>query len=117
MSAVGAAAGFAPIAIGGKTDGSLNIPATRASLYTVKPTADVVASAGVLPLAPFYDSTGPMAKCARDVADLLDVLVDEATTQIPQGGYRACLRSSFENLRFGVLDPTAWSFPADMVAP
>ena len=58
-----------------------------------------------------------MAKSARDIADLLDILVDAKMTQIPSGGYRGCLTSSFAELKIGALDPTIWNFVSQFTAP
>ncbi|KAF2833888.1 amidase signature enzyme [Ophiobolus disseminans] len=116
-SAVGVAAGFAPISIGGETDGSLNMPATRAALYTIKPTVGIVSRAGLIPVSPFCDSPGPMAKSPRDVADLLDVLVDAKMTRIPSGGYRSCLKQTFKDIKIGALDPAIWTFAPGIATP
>jgi amidase len=110
------AAGFAPISIGTETDGSLNMPAIRAALYTIKPTIGIVSGAGVVPISPFADSAGPMAKCARDIGALLDVLVDETKTQKPLSGYESCMVESFAGLRIGPLNPEIWKWPARVTA-
>ncbi|KAF2109934.1 amidase signature domain-containing protein [Lophiotrema nucula] len=116
-SAVGVAAGFAPIAIGTETNGSINMPSTRAALYAIKPTIDLVSNDGIIPCSSFLDSAGPMAKCAQDVADLLDALVDKTKTTIPEGGYRTCLIGSFESLKIGTLDPEVWKFSVRVIKP
>jgi amidase len=87
------------------------MPATRAALYTIKPTVGIVSRTGVIPVSPFFDSPGPMAKCAQDIADLLDVMVDETMIERPVGGYRSCLTDSFQDIKIGALDPTVWNFP------
>jgi amidase len=93
------------------------MPATRAALYTIKPTVGIVSLAGVIPISPFYDSPGPMAKCAQDIADLLDVMVDGTMTEKPSGGYRSCLTDSFQDMKIGALDPTVWNFAPRVTAP
>ena len=53
-----------------------------------------------------------MAKCSRDVALLLDVLVDAEKTQIPPGGYVSVAMSmtSWSGLKVGVLDVAPWLY-------
>ena len=75
-SAVGVTAGYAPISIGTETEGSLIVPASRAALYTIKPTIPIVSQEGIIPITGFCDSAGPMTKSVEDLANLMDVLVD-----------------------------------------
>jgi amidase len=116
-SAIGVAGGFVPISIGTETVGSLNMPATRAALYTIKPTMGLVSSAGIIPVSPFADSAGPMAKSAHDIATLMDILVDQTKTKMPSGGYTGCLTASFENISIGALDPEVWNVPPHVTTP
>jgi amidase len=107
-SAVGVSAGFAPLAIGTETIGSLVVPADRAAIYTLKPTLGMVSQEGLIPVSHLYDTAGPMTKCARDLALLLDVLVDPARTNIPEGEYLASVIASWDRIRVGVLKPSDW---------
>jgi amidase len=111
------AAGFAPISIDTETDGSLNMPATRTALYTIKPTIGIISGADIIPISPFADSAGLMAKCAHDIGALLDVLVDKEKTQKPLRGYESCMAESFAGLRIGSLDPERWKWPARVTTP
>lgn len=110
------AAGFAPLSIGTETCGSITMPADRASLYAIKPTTlngGIVSGKGVIPISHNFDSSGPMAKSAWDVAACLDVMVDPGKTNgIPEGGYISCLKDpSWANLRIGYVDPELFYFP------
>jgi amidase len=58
-----------------------------------------------------------MAKSPRDLADLLDVLVDRTKTEIPSGGYKSCVGDSFESIGIGALDPMKWKFPPRVTTP
>lgn len=107
-SAVGVSAGFAPVAIGTETIGSLVMPADRAALFTIKSTIGLVSQQGIIPTSELYDSAGPMAKNSRDVAVLLDVMVDPAKTEVPENGYMFALTESWDGLRVGVVDPAKW---------
>lgn len=66
-SAVAAALGQVPIAIGSDTAGSIRIPAAFCGVSGLRPTGACRESAGVFPLAPSLDQIGPIA---RDPADL-----------------------------------------------
>ncbi|KAL4866522.1 hypothetical protein BDV12DRAFT_172729 [Aspergillus spectabilis] len=112
-SAVAVSAGYAPIAIGEETDGSLICPAGRAALYTIKPTIGFVPSDGMVPISRNFDSAGPMTKSVYDLAVLLDVITgrDEAES------YTKYLTKSWEGISVGVLDPIEWRFPPEMVKP
>ena len=109
-SAVAVAAGFAPLAIGTDTMGSLMVPAERAALYAIKPTIKLVPQEGLIPVTPEADAAGPMAKSVLDLADLLDVLVDAGKTKVPEEGYRAAVTGSWGNIRIGVVEPEKWMF-------
>ncbi|CAK7233312.1 hypothetical protein SCUCBS95973_008552, partial [Sporothrix curviconia] len=115
-SAVAVAAGYAPLAIGTETMGSLIMPSDRAGLYTIKPTLKIVPQAGIIPVTYEADSAGPMAKSVLDMAALLDALVDPATTSgVPAGGYTSVVTGSWGDIRIGVVDPKLWLFPKEIV--
>ncbi|KAL8806995.1 MAG: hypothetical protein Q9182_000976 [Xanthomendoza sp. 2 TL-2023] len=111
------AAGLAPIAVGVETDGSLVTPSTRASLYTVKPTHGLVDTANIIPISARYDTAGPMGKTVKDVADLLDVLVDPSKTDIPHGNYASAMTTSWDDVKVGTLDPEQWRMDDTFVKP
>jgi aspartyl-tRNA(Asn)/glutamyl-tRNA(Gln) amidotransferase subunit A len=67
-SAVAVASGTAVIALGSDTGGSLRIPAHCSGVTAWKPTYGAVSVVGALPLAPFLDVIGVLA---RGVADLI----------------------------------------------
>ncbi|KAI0100918.1 amidase family protein [Nemania sp. FL0031] len=116
-SAIGVAAGFAPISIGAESTGSLMMPACRASLYSIKPTVGIVPGDGCLSISLHHDILGPMAKSARDIADILDVIVDPIQTNIPEGGYAAALTGKWDNIRVGVVDAEGWMLGFPYVKP
>jgi len=106
-SAVGVAAGFAPVAIGTETDGSTVQPATRASLYGMKVTPGSVDTAGIQPVCADFDSVGGFGKTPEDLANILSIL---------HGGrdYISHLKSSWKGLAIGFVNPELWQ-PADFV--
>jgi amidase len=111
-SAVGVAAGFAPVSLGTETEGSLIVPAGRAALYTLKPTISIISQKGVVPITSLFDSVGPMTKGVEDLATLMDILVEPHLTKVPSGGYRSAVTGSWKGLKIGTLDPEVWNFPA-----
>jgi aspartyl-tRNA(Asn)/glutamyl-tRNA(Gln) amidotransferase subunit A len=69
------AARMVPAATGTETAGSLRIPAAFSGISSIKPTRDLVSTAGIVPLAPSLDHAGPMARTLDDCAVLLTVMV------------------------------------------
>ncbi len=112
------AAGFAPAALGTDTNGSILMPATRHDVYAMKPTLGLISQDGICPISFDFDSAGPIARSARDIAILMDALVDrEKATNIPNGTYVSHLTGHFDGIRIGVLEPKEWHMPPVAVAP
>lgn len=82
------------------------LPADRAALYTLKPTVGIVSQDGLIPVSHICDTAGPMTKRSRDLASLLDVLVDSAQEALPEGGYINSVTGSWDGIRVGVLKPS-----------
>jgi len=73
-SAVAVAAGYAPLALGVETDGSIVCPASATATVGLKPTVGLTSRAGVIPISFTQDSPGPMARSVEDVAYLLSAI-------------------------------------------
>jgi amidase len=73
-SAAGLSAGFAPLAIGTETDGSIVSPSSACGVVGIKPTLGLVSRTGIVPLSLAQDTAGPMATSVADAAALLSVL-------------------------------------------
>ena len=73
-SAVAVASGAAVIAVGSDTGGSIRIPAHCSGVTGWKPTWGTVSVAGALPLAPFLDTIGLLARGADELAIAAGVL-------------------------------------------
>lgn len=73
-SGVAVAAGLAPLAIGTDTGGSVRLPAALCGITGLKVTCGRISLHGIHPLSPTLDSVGPMTRCARSAAALLEVL-------------------------------------------
>src|SRR5205823_620898 len=86
-SAVAVAAGFATVAIGTETSGSLLSPANQNGVVTLKPTVGLISRAGIIPVTQSQDTAGPLTRTVRDAAILLNVLavpdpLDQATRDL-----------------------------------
>jgi len=97
-SAVAIAAGFAPLAVGTETDGSIVSPANVCGVVGLKPTVGLVSRSGIVPISAAQDTAGPMASCVADAAALLSAMAgpdpaDPATAQSGEhaGDYTAFL--------------------------
>jgi amidase len=80
-SAAALAAGYGPLSLGSDIGGSLRVPAFHCGVYAHKPTFALVPPRGhtppplpALPLDRDLAVIGPMARCAADLALLLDVI-------------------------------------------
>ncbi|KAF2833419.1 amidase signature enzyme [Ophiobolus disseminans] len=106
-SGIAVAAGWAPMAIGTETEGSLNSPSARQSLYTIKPTLGTVPNAGILPVSYYLDVAGPMCSCVQYTADLLTALMGNDKHDGPEGGYVMATKGAdgCKELRIGALAP------------
>ncbi|KAI1290544.1 amidase signature domain-containing protein [Xylaria venustula] len=105
-SAVAVAAGYAPLAIGAETIGSIVTPASRAALYAIKPTVGIVDTTGAYCLTDFYDSAGPMAKSTRDLVPVCELLLNRKIT--------VGVKLDLDDLAVGFLDPRKWTLTEDM---
>ena len=83
-SAAAVAAGFAPLAVGTETDGSIVCPASLNGVVGLKPTVGAVPTAGVVPISASQDSPGPLGRTVDDVAQLYAVL--SATAAVGSDG-------------------------------
>jgi Asp-tRNA(Asn)/Glu-tRNA(Gln) amidotransferase A subunit family amidase len=103
-SAAALAAGLVPLALGTDTGGSIRMPAAACGVVGLKPAHGAVPVEGVFPLAPSFDTVGPMARTVADCALAYAVLTN---TDVPAPRLRG--------LRVGVLTAHPRLGPADAV--
>jgi len=100
-SAAAAAAGLCMAALGTDTLGSVRIPASYCGIVGFVPSAGLVDSAGVLPLAPSLDRIGVLAQSVADAACVATALSDSIRVQSAPRASIGVLRG----LAPGVPDP------------
>ena len=107
-SAAGLSAGFAPLAVGTETDGSIVSPSSACGVVGIKPTLGLVSRTGIVPLSLAQDTAGPMAASVADAAALLSVLAaaDPEDSALDHPGvldYQEFLdRAALEGARIGI---------------
>jgi amidase len=111
-SAAAVAAGFATVAIGTETNGSVICPSAVNGIVGLKPTVGLVSRAGIIPISSSQDTAGVMARTVRDAAIVLGAIAgtdvrDSATgaADVHVTDYvRALDRSTLKGTRIGAVE-------------
>jgi len=108
-SAAAVAAGFAPLALGSDTGGSIRQPAALCGVVGVKPTYGAVSRYGLVAFASSLDQVGPFARTVSDAALLLEAIGghdprDSTSIPEPAAGLTEVLDRGVEGLRIGVIE-------------
>ncbi len=107
-SAAAVAAGFAPLALGSDTGGSIRQPAALCGVVGVKPTYGLVSRYGLVAFASSLDQIGPFAATVADAALLLEAVAghdpaDATSLPEPVPALREHLDDGVRGLRVGVV--------------
>ena len=107
-SGAAVAADMAPASLGTDTGGSVRIPAALNGVCGLRPTIGRVSNRGVIPVSWTFDTVGPLARRAEDVAALLQAIAgydheDLTCVDQPVGDYLSSLRQGVQGLRLGLL--------------
>jgi len=120
-SAAAVAAGFASLALGSDTGGSIRQPAALCGVVGVKPTYGLVSRYGLVAFASSLDQVGPFATSVADAALALEVIAghdpaDSTSIPRPAPSLSAVLDQGVEGLRIGVVRELVDAVDADVGA-
>jgi len=106
-SAIAVATGMALGALGTDTGGSIRIPASLCGIVGFKPTRGRVSTRGVFPLSWNLDHVGPLTKCVKDAAIILQVIsaydaIDPSSIKMLTGDYLGHLVDDMEGRRIAI---------------
>ena len=107
-SVVAVAAGYAPLALGSDTGGSVRLPASFCNVTALRPTYGVLSRYGLTAMASSLDQVGPIATTAADIALILNVMagrdaLDSTSLDLPGQARLTPLRAgNLKGLRIGL---------------
>ena len=112
-SGVATAAGFCDVALGTDTGGSIRIPAALNGVVGLRPTVGRVPNTGSIPVSAMFDTIGPMAYRASDVALVFEAIAgyDPAcamSIDVPVESWLSVRSRGVSGLRVGI--PSSFFF-------
>jgi aspartyl-tRNA(Asn)/glutamyl-tRNA(Gln) amidotransferase subunit A len=120
-SAAAVAAGFAPLALGSDTGGSIRQPAALCGVVGMKPTYGTVSRYGLVAFASSLDQIGPFAGSVADAALLFDAIgghdpLDSTSLNRPTPRVLSVLDDGVDGMTVGVLTEFLDGAAPDVVA-
>ena len=120
-SAAAVAAGFAPVALGSDTGGSIRQPAALCGVVGMKPTYGTVSRYGLVAFASSLDQIGPLTTTVADAALVFDVIgghdpADSTCLDRPAPRVLSALDEGIQGMTVGVLTEFLEGADADVVA-
>jgi aspartyl-tRNA(Asn)/glutamyl-tRNA(Gln) amidotransferase subunit A len=120
-SAAAVAAGFAPVALGSDTGGSIRQPAALCGVVGMKPTYGTVSRYGLVAFASSLDQIGPLAGTVTDAALVFEVIgghdpADSTSLDRPAPRVLSVLEEGIQGMTVGVLTELLDGVDADVVA-
>jgi aspartyl-tRNA(Asn)/glutamyl-tRNA(Gln) amidotransferase subunit A len=120
-SAAAVAAGFAPLALGSDTGGSIRQPAALCGVVGVKPTYGLVSRYGLVAFASSLDQIGPFAHDVADAAALLAAIggpdpADTTSLPDPVPDLASCLEQGVDGMRVGLVQELMQGVAPDVAA-
>jgi len=88
------AARMAPLGVGEDTNGSIRVPAALCGVMGLRPTTGRYSTRGCIPISPVFDSVGPLARTAADLA-LFDSVIS--------GDFGPLAPTPLKGIRLGVV--------------
>lgn len=127
-SGAAVASGFAPLAVGTETSGSILSPSSSNGIVGIKPTLGLVSRTAIIPIAPSQDTAGPMTGTVADAALLLAAMMgpdrrDPATwVKPPDRAFHDALVEAIDNrslsgVRIGVPREGYWRWVKETAVP
>lgn len=110
-SAAAVAAGFATLATGTDTAGSIRAPASACGVVGIKPTMGRVSRDGIIPAAGTFDVAGPIARSVHGAAVMLEIMTApgsdapgaRAEARRPFNARSALARAGLRGVRIGAV--------------
>lgn len=110
-AAASVAFGLAAAAIGSDTGGSVRIPAAWNDLVGLKTTSGRLSLQGAVPLAPKFDTVGPLARSVEDCAEILAAMEGRPATDLKGATLKSARFLVLEGAPFdGIRDEPAAGF-------
>ncbi|MBV9414720.1 MAG: amidase [Solirubrobacterales bacterium] len=104
-NAAALAASIAPLALGSDTGGSVRMPAACCEVVGMKPRLGALATDGLFPLCPSFDTPGPMARSVAECARCYEVLAGAALREHEPRGLHVGVLTGMPRLAPGVPAP------------